>query len=221
MPRSVDRRASPSRMPAPPSAERPLRRRGATFLALLPLLGGCAVVGYPSPAPPAPGPQGEPPPAGRSRPAAGPVVVSDPAPSAAEADETPATSLSPVTYEVFGERYTVLESAEGYREVGLASWYGREFAGRPTSSGEIFDPEGMTAAHRSLPLSTWVEVTNLENGRAVVLRINDRGPFVDTDERIIDVSHGAARLLGLVGPGISRVEVRALATPATGGAGRR
>jgi rare lipoprotein A len=100
-----------------------------------------------------------------------------------------------------------------YVEVGVASWYGHELAGRRTSSGEIFDPLALTAAHRTLPLSTWVEVTNLQNGRSVVLRVNDRGPFAETDERIIDVSYGAARVLGLVGPGTARVEVKAVPPP--------
>ena len=94
--------------------------------------------------------------------------------------------------------------------MGYASWYGEEFEGRPTSSGEIFDPELLTAAHRSLPLPTWVEVTNLENQRRVVLRVNDRGPFADTERRIIDVSEAAARRLGLIGVGVARVRVRAL-----------
>jgi rare lipoprotein A len=125
------------------------------------------------------------------------------------------------SYQVFGEWYAVLASAAGYYEVGVASWYGDEFAGRPTSSGEIFDPDELTAAHRSLPLSTWVEVKNLENGRSVVLRVNDRGPFADTDERIIDVSHAAARALGFVNAGVTRVEVRAVPAPSDGASARR
>ena len=119
-------------------------------------------------------------------------------------------SGNPESYKVFGITYRVADSAEGYDEVGYASWYGQEFEGRPTSSGEIFDPELLTAAHRSLPLPTWVEVTNLENQRRVVLRVNDRGPFADTERRIIDVSEAAARRLGLIGVGVARVRVRAL-----------
>jgi rare lipoprotein A len=115
-------------------------------------------------------------------------------------------------YEVRGERYAVLASAEGYREMGLASWYGEDFAGKPTANGEIYDPDGLTAAHRSLPLSTWVEVTNLSNGKKVTLRVNDRGPFRDTHLRIIDVSHAAARELGIIGLGLARVEIVALPT---------
>jgi rare lipoprotein A len=119
-------------------------------------------------------------------------------------------------YEVFGERYRVLDSAEGYRERGLASWYGPGFDGRPTSSGEVFDMNRPSAAHRTLPLHTWVEVTNLENGRRMVLRVNDRGPFADTDRRIIDLSRAAALELDVVGPGTARVEVRALSSDELG-----
>lgn len=121
-----------------------------------------------------------------------------------------AASASARTYEVNGRTYHVLASARGYREVGLASWYGPGFHNRPTSSGERFDQEAMTAAHRSLPLGTRVRVTNLQNGRSVEVRINDRGPFKDESRRIIDLSYRAARELRVVGPGTARVEVRAL-----------
>lgn len=93
----------------------------------------------------------------------------------------------------------------GYTEIGIASWYGQEFHGRPTASQEIFDQHDLTAAHRTLPFGTMVLVTNLENGRQVTVRINDRGPFVRG--RIIDLSYAAARLLGIVGPGTSRVKI--------------
>lgn len=111
-------------------------------------------------------------------------------------------------YEVLGKRYTVLESSAGYRERGTASWYGRKFHGRRTSSGEPYDMHLATAAHRSLPLPTYAEVTNLDNGRKVVVKINDRGPF--HDDRLIDLSYGAAIKLGMVGSGTARVEVRAI-----------
>lgn len=111
-------------------------------------------------------------------------------------------------YEVLGKRYTVLESSAGYRERGIASWYGRKFHGRRTSSGEPYDMHLATAAHRSLPLPTYAEVTNLDNGRKVVVKINDRGPF--HDDRLIDLSYGAAVKLGMVGTGTARVEVRAI-----------
>lgn len=90
-------------------------------------------------------------------------------------------------------------------DIGHASYYGRELAGRKTASGEIFRPEGMTAAHRSLPLGTKVKVTNLANGKAVILRINDRGPFVRG--RMLDVSHGAAKVLGFASAGTARVKI--------------
>jgi rare lipoprotein A len=115
---------------------------------------------------------------------------------------------NPEFYEVFGKRYKVRESSNGYRERGIASWYGRPFHGRPTSSGEKYDMEEMTAAHTSLPLPTWVEVTNLTNGKTVVVKVNDRGPFVA--DRLIDLSYAAAKALDIVRTGTARVEVRAL-----------
>ena len=115
---------------------------------------------------------------------------------------------NPQFYEVFGKRYKVRESGKGYRERGIASWYGRPFHGRPTSSGEKYDMEEMTAAHTSLPLPTWVEVTNLSNGKTVVVKVNDRGPFVGN--RLIDLSHAAAKALDIVRTGTARVEVQAL-----------
>ena len=117
------------------------------------------------------------------------------------------------TYEVFGVRYHVLDSAVGYDAEGVASWYGEQFNGRPTASGEIFDMNGYSAAHRTLPLHTWVEVENLDNGRRIVVKVNDRGPFVDTSDRLIDVSLGAARRLDMVGAGLARVRIRAVEPP--------
>lgn len=111
-------------------------------------------------------------------------------------------------YEVLGKRYTVLSSSSGYRERGIASWYGRKFHGRRTSSGEPYDMHLATAAHRSLPLPTYAEVTNLDNGRKVVVKINDRGPF--HEDRLIDLSYGAAVKLGMIATGTARVEVRAI-----------
>lgn len=111
-------------------------------------------------------------------------------------------------YTVRGRTYHVRSSARGYHERGLASWYGSKFHGRLTSSGEPFDMYKVSAAHRTLPLPSWVEVTNLDNGRRLVVRVNDRGPF--TDERIIDLSYAAAVKLGMVESGTARVEVRAL-----------
>ena len=93
-------------------------------------------------------------------------------------------------------------------EVGVASWYGEEFHGRPTSSREVFDMNDLTAAHRTLPFGTHVLVANLENDRTVVVRINDRGPFVRG--RVIDLSYAAGRVLGLIGPGTARVRLEVL-----------
>ncbi|MEJ8566940.1 septal ring lytic transglycosylase RlpA family protein [Elongatibacter sediminis] len=113
-------------------------------------------------------------------------------------------------YEVFGRKYYVMPTADGYVERGIASWYGTKFHGRRTSSGEPYDMHLATAAHKTLPLPTYAEVTNLENGRRVVVKINDRGPF--KDDRIIDLSYGAALRLGMTGKGTARVEVRAIDT---------
>jgi len=118
---------------------------------------------------------------------------------------------NPPFYEVFGKRYYVLDSAEGFVERGIASWYGPDFHRQRTSSGEIYDMYAMTAAHKTLPLPTWVEVTNLENGRRVVVKVNDRGPFVG--DRIIDLSYAAAQALDMVRAGTARVEVRAIDPP--------
>ena len=96
----------------------------------------------------------------------------------------------------------------GYREQGIASWYGKDFHGRPTASGEIYNMYRLTAAHRLLPLGTIARVTNLRNGKSVVVKINDRGPFVDG--RIIDLSYKAALRLGMVEEGLAPVEIRIL-----------
>lgn len=93
----------------------------------------------------------------------------------------------------------------GMAETGLASWYGPDFHGRRTSSGEVFDMYQLTAAHRELPLGTWIMVTNLDNGRTVEVRVNDRGPFIP--ERIVDVSYAAAGILGMLGPGVVPVRL--------------
>jgi rare lipoprotein A len=111
-------------------------------------------------------------------------------------------------YTVNGRSYRVLTSARGYRERGLASWYGSKFHGRLTSSGEPFDMYRVSAAHKTLPLPTWVEVTNLDNGRTLTVRVNDRGPF--KEGRIIDLSYAAAVKLDVLDAGTAPVEVRAL-----------
>lgn len=118
---------------------------------------------------------------------------------------------NPPFYDVLGKRYHVLATSTGYHQRGVASWYGRDFHGLSTSSGEPYDMFAMTAAHTTLPIPTWVEVTNLANGRRVVVKVNDRGPFVDN--RLIDLSYAAAMALDMVRNGTTRVEVRAIAPP--------
>ncbi len=111
-------------------------------------------------------------------------------------------------YTVNGKTYHVMSSSQGYRERGTASWYGRKFHGHKTSSGEVYDMFQFSAAHRELPLPTYVEVTNLENGRSVVVRVNDRGPFHGS--RLLDLSYAAAEKLDMVQAGTAPVEVRAI-----------
>jgi rare lipoprotein A len=107
-----------------------------------------------------------------------------------------------------GERYYPLSDAEGFVQYGNASWYGKKFHGRPTASGEPFDMNKKSAAHKILPLGTYVKAVNLENNKQIVVRINDRGPFVKG--RIIDFSYAAAKEIGLVGPGVVKVKIVAL-----------
>lgn len=114
-------------------------------------------------------------------------------------------------YVVAGRRYVPLPSAAGYRARGVASWYGRKFHGRPTATGEPYDMYAMSAAHPVLPLPSYAEVVNLANGRRVVVRINDRGPF--RRDRLLDLSYAAAARLDLLGAGSAPVEVRVLAQP--------
>jgi len=115
---------------------------------------------------------------------------------------------NPKSYEVFGKQYYVMATHHNYKERGIASWYGSKFHGRRTSSGEPYDMHGMTAAHKSLPLPTYVKVTNLKNNRQVILKVNDRGPF--HEGRIIDLSHTAAVKLGIKATGTGWVEVEAI-----------
>lgn len=115
---------------------------------------------------------------------------------------------NPPYYVVNGRRYVVLDSATGFYERGIASWYGPDFHGKSASSGERYDMHAMTAAHKTLPLPSYVRVTNLENGRSAVVRVNDRGPFVDN--RVIDLSFAAATRLGIVQRGTAPVEIVAI-----------
>jgi len=119
---------------------------------------------------------------------------------------TKAGNKSPYTQ--FGKTYHLLPTSEGYRETGIASWYGSKFHGRLTSNGEIYNMYGMTAAHKTLPIPTYVRVTNLDNNRSVVLKVNDRGPFHES--RIIDISYVAALKLGFADQGTAPVLVEAL-----------
>ena len=111
-----------------------------------------------------------------------------------------------------GERYYVMDSSSGYVKRGIASWYGTKFHGQRTSSGEPYDMYAMTAAHKTLPLPTYAEVTNLLNGHRVIVKINDRGPFKDNRE--IDLSYAAAAKLGITDTGTGIIELKAI-DPAT------
>jgi len=111
-------------------------------------------------------------------------------------------------YEVFGRQYVPFTEVRPFEQRGVASWYGRKFHGQRTSSGEHYDMYAMTAAHPTLPIPSYAQVTNLQNGRSVVVRINDRGPFLR--ERVIDLSYAGAWKLGYVDAGHARVEVRAI-----------
>jgi rare lipoprotein A len=112
------------------------------------------------------------------------------------------------SYRVLGKTYYVLPSNKNFSQCGKASWYGKKFHGRPTSSGEKYDMYKMSAAHTSLPIPVFMKVTNLSNGKSVVVRVNDRGPF--HADRIIDLSYAAATKIGIVGKGLGNVEVRSL-----------
>ncbi|WGL16478.1 septal ring lytic transglycosylase RlpA family protein [Microbulbifer bruguierae] len=111
-------------------------------------------------------------------------------------------------YVVNGVKYQVLKGVKGYRERGKASWYGTKFHGRKTANGEVYNMYALSAAHKTLPLPSYAKVTNLDNGRSIIVRINDRGPFVPG--RIIDLSYTAAQKLGYIDRGVARVEVEAL-----------
>lgn len=115
---------------------------------------------------------------------------------------------NPKTYTVFNKTYCVMQSSKGYKERGTASWYGKKFHGFHTSNGEVYDMYGMSAAHKTLPLPTYAKVTNLSNGKHVIVKINDRGPF--HDDRLIDLSYAAASKLGILATGTAKVEIQAL-----------
>ena len=152
-----------------------------------------------------------------------PPVVRDGAPRSPPADLSKLPEPKPTSepksrygnhspYVVLGRTYHVLDRADGYRATGNASWYGTKFQGRPTSSGERYDMYKLTAAHRNLPIPSFVRVTNLENHRSTIVRVNDRGPF--HGDRLIDLSYAAAVKLGFESKGTTRVLVEAV-TPGT------
>lgn len=199
---------APSPDPFRTAGRTPLGRAGLCAALILPLLSACSSL----PKSPAAGVGGAP----------TPTPAADAGPSAAERDRLDIAAIpdaiprpeprsrygNPPYYEVLGRRYYVRASSEGYAERGVASWYGTKFHGRRTSSGEPYDMYAMTAAHPTLPIPTYVEVTNLKNGRKVVVKVNDRGPF--HANRLIDLSYVAALKLGIVNEGTGLVEVRAL-----------
>jgi rare lipoprotein A len=167
------------------------------------LLGGCSLVrGKPEPARNIP--------SGSNVPQPPPDVLA--IPDAVPRHEARGTRGNPPFYEVFGKRYHVMASAEGWVERGTASWYGPGFHNASTSLGERYDMYAMTAAHKTLPIPAYAEVTNLRNGRKVVVRINDRGPFVG--DRIIDLSYTAAAKLDMLTAGTAPVEVRVISPTA-------
>ncbi len=190
-------------------------RRLAAALLLGALVSGCSIRGAaPTPAPTAPS---------VTRDTAVPPPPRDLAaiPDAVPRAEPRSRYGNPPSYEVFGRRYFLLPTAVGHVERGMASWYGPGFHNERTSSGEPYDMYAMTAAHKTLPIPAYAEVTNLRNGRRIVVRINDRGPFVG--DRIIDLSYTAAWKLDMLREGTAPVEVRvitpaAAATPPPGAA---
>ena len=193
-------------------------RTGACLLIAALCVSACSITGRrdapPKPAatPPVTPAQPPPPTTGVPPPPNDPFSVPDAVPKF----EPRSRSGNPPFYQVFGKRYYVMASSVGYIERGVASWYGPGFHAERTSIGEPYDMYGMTAAHKTLSLPTYVRVTNLQNNRSVVVRVNDRGPFVGT--RIIDLSYTAAAKLDMLRKGTAFVEVRAidpLANPIT------
>jgi rare lipoprotein A len=169
-------------------------------LLLLLLIAGCSTAPIRSPPPHPP----LPPPGDIATPPGDIARIPEPIPKA----EPRSKKGNPPFYTVMGKRYFVLATADGYSERGVASWYGPGFHAAATSNGERYDMYAMSAAHKTLPLPAYVQVTNLRNGRSVVVRVNDRGPF--KDGRIIDLSYTAASKLDMLKDGTTFVEVRAL-----------
>ena len=124
---------------------------------------------------------------------------------------SPRTEASPSPSVKLAVQIVPLATQEVVSELGLASWYGEEFQGSPTASGEVFDMNGLTAAHRSLPLGTKLKVTNLRNNRSLVVKVNDRGPFIQS--RFLDLSMAAAKKLGFFGAGVAKVRAEVVSYP--------
>jgi len=174
-----------------------MRRVIPVLLLSLLVLQGCSLLRR--------GPEATPkPPAGVPKPPRDLASIPDAVPRA----EPRSRYGNPETYEVFGKKYRVMKSARGHVERGLASWYGPGFHAERTSSGEPYNMYSMTAAHKTLPIPSYVRVTHLGNSRSIVVRVNDRGPFVGN--RIIDLSYTAAYKLGMIGTGTAPVEIRVL-----------
>jgi rare lipoprotein A len=182
------------------NSRRPRAAWRVSALALAVLPAACSMVVHrPAAPPPAAPPAGVVPP---------PPASSQEVPDAVPRPEPRSAHGNPPFYDVLGQRYFVLPSAEDYLERGVASWYGPSFHGGTTSNGEPYDMYAMTAAHKTLPLPSYARVTNLKNGKSIVVRINDRGPFVAN--RLIDLSYSAAARLDMLREGTTLVEVRAL-----------
>jgi rare lipoprotein A len=181
------------------------RSRLVIAIAVTALLSACSVTRQREPLPPLPEPTMHPVPPMSSHPPGVPADVTT-IPDAVPKNEPRSKRGNPPFYKVLGKRYVVLDSAEGYVEQGVASWYGPTFHGESTSNGEAYDMYAMSAAHKTLPLPAYARVTNLSNGRSVVVRINDRGPFAKN--RLIDLSYTAAAKLGMLRDGTALVEVR-------------
>ncbi len=138
--------------------------------------------------------------------------VRDDTPNAVPRNEPLSRYGNPSSYTVMGKTYKVMQQANGFKEEGLASWYGTKFHGRRTSSGEPYNMYAMTAAHKHLPLPSYVEVMHKQNGRKIIVKVNDRGPF--HEGRIIDLSYAAARKLGISATGTGPVSIRVINTAA-------
>lgn len=180
-------------MPASNQLSRLFRYGSRTLLVLAVAIAGCVSTPTSPPTRPAPAPS--------------PTEI-EKIPDAVPRSEPRSAKGNPPFYDVLGKRYFVMADAAGYVERGIASWYGPGFHNGSTSNGEKYDMYAMTAAHKTLPLPTYVQVTNLRNGKSVVVRVNDRGPF--KDGRIIDLSYSAAAKLDMLRDGTTFVEVRAL-----------